>query len=185
MKYCPQCHALYPTEFEFCPNDNSAVVPQGLWTFLIAKGFQTFRRNSPAGTKAISVAAVVLLLAVSLLMFTAPRSSVPVEFKTTPLGTTVQIKSTGQECVTPYCSIKLRPGKHEMEFSHPGYTKQTQIISVQAKGQNTFPIVLRELPAVASNEKLPSTTTTAPRSRTKPPAVAMARRRFIWRCCCC
>jgi serine/threonine-protein kinase len=127
---------------------------------------------------------VVLLAVVATLVWILIPGAVPVEFKTTPLGTTVQIKSTGQECVTPYCSIKLRPGKHEMEFSHRGYTTETQTISVQAKGPNTFPIVLRELPPVARNEKPPtttappSTTTTAPPSTTKPPLIAMASMRI-------
>ena len=113
----------------------------------------------------------VLLAVVATLVWMLIPGAVPVEFKTTPLGTTVRIKSTGQECVTPYCSIKLRPGKHEMEFSRRGYTTETQTISVQAKGPNTFPIVLREVPpSVARNEKPPSTTTTAPPSTTTPPS---------------
>ena len=113
----------------------------------------------------------VLLAVVATLVWMLIPGAVPVEFKTTPLGTTVRIKSTGQECVTPYCSIKLRPGKHEMEFSRRGYTTETQTISVQAKGPNTFPIALREVPpSVARNEKPPSTTTTAPPSTTTPPS---------------
>ena len=121
----------------------------------------------------------VLLAVVATLVWMLIPGAVPVEFKTTPLGTTVRIKSTGQECVTPYCSIKLRPGKHEMEFSLRGYTTETQTISVQAKGPNTFPIVLREVPpSVARNEKPPSTTTTAPPSATNPPLIAMASMRI-------
>jgi len=121
----------------------------------------------------------VLLAVVATLVWMLIPGAVPVEFKTTPLGTTVRIKSTGQECVTPYCSIKLRPGKHEMEFSRRGYTTETQTISVQAKGPNTFPIVLREVPpSVARNEKPPSTTTTAPPSATNPPLIAMASMRI-------
>ena len=85
----------------------------------------------------------VLLAVVATLVWMLIPGAVPVEFKTTPpLGTTVRIKSTGQECVTPYCSIKLRPGKHEMEFSYPGYTTQTETIPVQAKGPNKFTIAL-------------------------------------------
>jgi eukaryotic-like serine/threonine-protein kinase len=127
----------------------------------------------------------VLLAVVATLFWMLIPGAVPVEFKTTPLGTTVRIRSTGQECVTPYCSIKLRPGKHEMEFSHRGYTTETQTISVQAKGPNTFPIVLREMPpAVASTGKPPSVTntappsTSAPPSTTKPPLIAMASMRI-------
>jgi len=84
----------------------------------------------------------VLLALVATLVWMLIPGAVPVEFKTTPLGTTVRIKSTGQECVTPYCSIKLRPGKHEMEFSYRGYTTQTETIPVQAKGPNKFTIAL-------------------------------------------
>ena len=121
----------------------------------------------------------VLLAVVATLVWMLIPGAVPVEFKTTPSGTTVQIKSTGQQCVTPYCSIKLRPGKHEIEFSQRGYITETQTISVQSKGPNTFPIVLRELPPpVAGNEKPPSTTTTAPPSTTKPPLIAMASMRI-------
>ena len=129
----------------------------------------------------------VLLALVATLVWMLIPGAVPVEFKTTPLGTTVRIKSTGQECVTPYCSIKLRPGKHEMEFSYRGYTTETQTISVQAKGPNTFPIVLREVPpSVASTGKPPSVTniappppsTTAPPPATKPPLIAMASMRI-------
>src|SRR5438270_703047 len=121
----------------------------------------------------------VLLAVVATLVWMLIPGAVPVEFKTTPLGTTVRIKSTGQECVTPYCSIKLRPGKHEMEFSRRGYTTETQTISVQAKGPNTFPIALREVPpSVASTGKPPSVTNTAPPSATNPPLIAMASMRI-------
>jgi hypothetical protein len=114
----------------------------------------------------VPVGAVLLAVVVAIVWMLIP-GAVPVEFKTTPLGTTVRILSTGEECVTPYCSIKLRPGKHELEFSHPGYEKQTQSLSVQSKGPNIFPIVLREAPVIAKTEKTPPATTTPPPPITK------------------
>jgi hypothetical protein len=96
--------------------------------------------------------AVLLAVVVAIVWMLIPRA-VPVEFKTTPLGTTVRIVSTGEECVTPYCSIKLRPGNYELEFSHTGYVKQTHSVSVQSKSPNIFPIVLRESPVVTRTEE--------------------------------
>src|SRR5262249_49938377 len=83
----------------------------------------------------LAAGGAVLLVAVVVTIVMLIPGAVPVEFQSTPLGTTVRVVSTGEECVTPHCSIQLRPGKHELEFSHPGYTTQRQTISVQAKGQ--------------------------------------------------
>jgi eukaryotic-like serine/threonine-protein kinase len=125
--------------------------------------------------------AVLFVVVGAIVWFLVPHP-VPVEFKTTPLGTTIRIVPTGEECVTPYCSIKLRPGQHELEFSHKGYETKRQSIAVQSKGPNTFQIALFEKPNVVGTEKPPSTTTTGPPSTTKPPPVAMASMRIRgWR----
>ena len=117
--------------------------------------------------RVLAAGGAILLLAVVTIVWMLMPGPVPVEIKATPLiGTTVRVVSTGEECVTPHCSIQLRPGKHELEFSHPGYTTQRQTISVQAKGPNTFPIVL-EAPVVAKPELPPAGTPTPPPA-TKP-----------------
>ena len=123
----------------------------------------------PAKNIRVLVAAggAVLLVVVGAIVWMLIPEALPVEFKTTPLGTTVRIVSTGEECVTPHCSIKLRPGKHELEFSHKGYETKSQSLAVQSKGPNTFPIVLRESPVVARTEKTPDATTTPPPPITK------------------
>jgi tetratricopeptide (TPR) repeat protein len=122
----------------------------------------------PKNTRVLVAAggAVLLAVVVAIVWMLIP-STVPVEITATPLGTTVRIKSTGQECMTPHCNIKLRPGKYEVEYSHQGYETETQSISVQAKGANTFPIALRERPSLA-NEKPTSATTRPPPPTTKP-----------------
>jgi eukaryotic-like serine/threonine-protein kinase len=112
---------------------------------------------------------VVLLAVVGSVVWILIPGAVTVDIQTTPIGTTVRLESTGQECVTPHCSFKLRPGNHYMEFSHPGYRKQTLTISVQPKGPNTFPIVMREASVAASSEQ-PSVATSIPAPPTNSPA---------------
>jgi len=107
----------------------------------------------------IAAGGAVLLAVVVAIVWMLIPGTVPVEFKATPLGTTVRIKSTGQECVTPFCNLKLRPGKYEVEFSHTGYVKQTHSVSVQSKSPNIFPIVLRESPVVTKTEETAPVTT--------------------------
>jgi hypothetical protein len=109
--------------------------------------------------------------------------AVPVEITAIPLGTTVKIKSTGQECVTPHCSIKLRPGKHDVEFSYPGYTTQTQTIPVQAKGPNKFALELESpgspgttKPHLAENRPPSPTIEASPTN--KPPVTDVASMRI-------
>jgi eukaryotic-like serine/threonine-protein kinase len=120
----------------------------------------------------------VVLAVLGAVVWMLMPGAVPVEFKTTPLGTTVRIVSTGEECVTPYCSIKLRAGQHELEFSHKGYETKRQSVAVQSRGSNTFQIALSEKPIVVGPEKPPSGTTTGSPSTTKPPPVAMASMRI-------
>ena len=126
----------------------------------------------------IAAGSAVLLAVVAVIVWILMPGAMTVDIHTTPLGTTVRIKSTGQECVTPRCNIKLRPGKHELEFSHPGYTTQSQTIFVQSKGRNTFPILLRELPVVASPEKPFVASTTSPQLTNNPEANATASMRI-------
>jgi serine/threonine protein kinase len=80
----------------------------------------------------------MILLAVWLLI---PRT-VPVQITTIPLGATVRIKDTNQECVTPRCNLKLRPGTYEIETRLKGYETKTQTISVETKGQNSTSVAL-------------------------------------------
>jgi serine/threonine protein kinase len=106
-------------------------------------------------TKVLTVSGVALLaLVVATVWMLAPRS-VPVEITRAPAGTTVRVKSTGQKCVVPVCTIELRPGQYELELSRPGYVTQSQSISVQAKGPNTFPITLGEPQVMATAEPPP------------------------------
>jgi serine/threonine-protein kinase len=123
----------------------------------------------PKNTRVLLAAggAVLLAVVVAVVWMLIP-SAVPVEITATPLGTTVRIKSTGQECVTPHCNIELRPNQYEVEFSHQGYETQTRTISVQAKGPSPSPVVLRELPVVARSEKPAPPTTQPPPPATKP-----------------
>jgi eukaryotic-like serine/threonine-protein kinase len=85
----------------------------------------------------------VLLGVVALAIWVFMPHAVLVEITTTPVGSRVRIKSTGEECVTPKCSIKLRPGKYEMEISHQGYETKTQPITVVAKTPNSFSVELQ------------------------------------------
>jgi len=148
-----------------------------------AEGGKTVVVMPTANTRVLVAAGgAVLVAVVAAIVWRLIPGAVPVEITSTPLGATVKIISTGQECVTPYCSIKLRPGNHELELSHSGYIKQTKTISVQAKGPNTFPIELRELPSFATGKPpstpAPSTTTPVPPSITTPPPVPMASMRI-------
>ncbi|HEX9111159.1 MAG TPA: hypothetical protein VF845_06735 [Terriglobales bacterium] len=108
-------------------------------------------------TRLLVIGGGALLLAVVLFMvwILTPRA-VPVEITTTPVGTTVRIKATGEECVTPRCTIKLRPGKYEMEFSHQGYETKSQSISVQAKGPNPISIALPAIVVVVNPPSPPT-----------------------------
>jgi eukaryotic-like serine/threonine-protein kinase len=125
----------------------------------------------------------VLLAVVATLVWMLVPAAVPVEITAIPLGTTVKIKSTGQECVTPHCSIKLRPGKHDVEFSYPGYTTQTQTIPVQAKGPNKFALELESpgspgttKPHLAENRPPSPTIEASPTN--KPPVTDVASMRI-------
>jgi eukaryotic-like serine/threonine-protein kinase len=111
----------------------------------------------------ISGGALLLVVVLSTVWIFMPRA-VPVEITTTPVGTTVRIKATGEECVTPRCMIKLRPGKYEIEFSHQGYETKTQSISVQARGPNPISIALPAL-AVAVKSPPPPPTIATPSSK--------------------
>jgi len=67
---------------------------------------------------------------------------VPVEITTVPSGATIRIKNTNQTCVTPKCSLKLRPGRYEIETYLQGYETKTQAVTVSAKGPNSMSIAL-------------------------------------------
>jgi hypothetical protein len=152
-----------------------------LETSQLAEGGETIvvvLPNLLKNTRVLVAGGAALLAVVTVIVWILIPGAVTVDIPTTPLGTTVRIKSTGQQCVTPHCSFKLRPGKHEMEFSHPGYTTQTQTISVQSNGPTTFPIILREVPVVVSPEKQSVATNAPPPSTNRPAASSVASMRI-------
>ena len=99
--------------------------------------------------RTLVVGGSALLGVVALAIWVFMPHAVLVEITTTPVGSRVRIKSTGEECVTPKCSIKLRPGKYEMEISHQGYGAKTQPIDVVTKTPNSFSV---ELQLLATNK---------------------------------
>jgi outer membrane protein assembly factor BamD (BamD/ComL family) len=92
----------------------------------------------------------VLAVGILLMAWKLSPHAVAVQFRTAPEGATVRINATGQECTTPNCNFKLRPGQYSIEARLQGYETAKATIAVNEWGASSEPIHLKALPVVSS-----------------------------------